>query len=275
MRYLEDIINQSSLSSKDIQSCLSKFSFIESNPILTSIPEIVKEGVGLSILKDTLSKDSQVDTRKLDDIKSKLLPVRAQTAIDPSAILKQKSLLNDLKSNDKDLTKNIALGTQRLQPKALNKFGLTENQLDAKNKLDILTKSKTLQKNDDEINQAFSRINEKMKGNQGVNKLFSGIESSNENLSFTQLSDKLKKSSNKDLLETKTPSTEQSFPKFPKEENKEDENIIKELVSKKESKENLERISSIDQKQLFKRTDSIIKEKRSDKHLINLNKDES
>ena len=43
---------------------------------------------------------------------------------------------------NKDLSKNIALGTQRIQPKTINKFGLTDIQIQAKNKLDILTSLK-------------------------------------------------------------------------------------------------------------------------------------
>ena len=243
----------------DNWSELSLLDYIESNPIISTIPEIVRESNGLNILQDALkSQDTSTNTKKLEDLKSKLQVTNLpQTAVD------SQGALNKLKSiNNSDLSKNIALGTQKLQPKTINRLGLSESQLVSKNKLDALTSIKKSQPSEEEVSFAFKRINELKKGEGGVSKLLQGIEIKNESVSFTQLSDKLNNKSNKDIV--------QLIKEEPIKEKPKEDDFIMQQVHKKESKEHLDLISSLDQKQLFKRTDSI-REKKSDRHLPEVN----
>ena len=130
--------------------------------------------------------------------------------------------------------------TQKLQPKTINKLGLSETQLASKNKLDALTSIKKSQPSEEEISSAFKRINELKKGEGGVSKLLQGIEIKNESVSFTQLSEKLQNKSNKDVVSILIEETTVEN----KIESSMDEHDFKQQVYKKESKEKRKKIKS-------------------------------
>lgn len=125
---LEDLSNKNKLQE------LKRFEFIESTSIITTIPEIFREGQGITILKDTLNKEAP-SKLNIDTIKSKL-------QLNKNNDTKSEAININQINQTKDLSKNIALGTQRIQPKTINKFGLTETQIQAKNKLDLLSSLK-------------------------------------------------------------------------------------------------------------------------------------
>lgn len=238
-------------------STLSKLEFYESNPIISSVPEIIRENHGLHILRDSCK--TQDNTKKLEDLKSKLSAVKKDDkppAGNLDALNKLKGL-STLTSND--LNKNIALGTNRLGPKLINKGGLTENQIASKNKLEMFSAKKI--QSEEEISEALKRINEKKKGDSSVSKLLAGLEPKAESVTFDELSKKLAK-----VNITDEPETIKEVPK-----SEEPENELANLVTKKQSRDNFDHISNLDQKQLFRRTDSIkIETRKSDKNLTSV-----
>lgn len=235
---------------------LSKLEFFESNPIISSVPEIIRENHGLHVLRD--SSKAQDNTKKLEDLKSKLTVGKKE---EKAVIGGGMDALNRLKGlstmTSNDLNKNIVLGTNRLGPKLINKSGLTENQIASKNKLEMFS-SKKIQ-SEEEISEALKRINEKKKGDGSINKLLAGLEPKSESVTFDELSKKLAKVNITD--QDQTTSKEEST-------SEDSHNNIIKLVTKKNSKDNLDLISNLDQKQLFRRTDSIkIESKKSDKNV--------
>lgn len=250
---LEDLSNKNKLQE------LKRFEFIESTSIITTIPEIFREGQGITILKDTLNKETP-SKLNIDTIKSKLQLNKQNNDTKSEAIN-----INQINQN-KDLSKNIALGTQRIQPKTINKFGLSETQIQAKNKLDLLSSVKKNLLSQDEISNGFKKINElKQGGEKCMNKLLSGFESSNENISFSSLSDKLhKKEDTQTILNSKREKKDSEV------SNKELNHIA--IYEKKESKEDLNIISKIDDQQLIKKRESLLKERKSEKNIPFINK---
>jgi hypothetical protein len=268
LKYIE------TLTSMNDWSSIENLNFVESSPIVSSIPEYVRENHGLFVLRDSLKNlDTSGTAKKLEDLKTKLQPGKKDTTKvtkDTLNVLNTLSTSNNLLGANKDLSKNIAIGTQRLAPKTMNKLGLTESQLAAKSKLDALSSIKKTDITEDEV-IAFKRINEKKKTQGiGINKLIAGLEPKAETLTFDELARKL----NKDRKD------EESLSKLDLQDKEKTncqienmEDSIKTLITKKESKDsvNIEKISQLDTEQLFKRTDSV--KQRSDKGLGNIIQD--
>lgn len=235
---------------------LSKLEFFESNPIISSVPEIIRENHGLHVLRD--SSKAQDNTKKLEDLKSKLtVGKKDDKPIGNLDALNKLKGLSTLTSTD--LNKNIALGTNRLGPKLINKSGLTENQIASKNKLEMFSTKKI--QSEEEISEALKRINEKKKGDGSVSKLLAGLEPKAESVTFDELSKKL----------AKVHISDEAEPTKDAPKNEDLQNELVNLVTKKQSRDNFDHISNLDQKQLFRRTDSIkIETRKSDKNLASV-----
>ena len=175
--------------------------------------------------------------------------------------------LKSIDNNNIDLNKNLALGTQRLAPKTINKLGLSESQLISKSKLEMFSAVKKNKINDEEVAKAFTRINEKKNVEGGpVNKLMAGLSGKQDNLSFNELSEKLmnKKTENNDKNST---NSNLNYNINSKKEEVINEGILEEkdvhdkdiniLIKTCQNKNSIEKVCKLDEKQLLKRTDSL------------------
>lgn len=243
---------------KEDTDSLQNISLYESNSIRNA-PEFIRENHGLTVLKDALkNQELSGNAKKLEDLKFKLQAVKKEPSKSQQddALSKLKAMSSATPASDnKDLSKNIALGTQRLAPKSMNKLGLTENQLASKNKLSAFAAVKKVQQSEEEVSSAFQRINQKKK-TQGIsiNKLVAGLEPKNQSLSFEELAKKFSKEKQE---QTEQPA-ESSNPN-PEDSHKEEEDEVKILIKKKESKDNvnIEKISKLDNDQLLKNVDNL------------------
>lgn len=243
------------------------------NPI-SSIPEITIENQGLDILKDaSKSIDNSNNLKKLEDIKSKLKinnnTLKSSNNNISSNTNKSQILSNfkNLENNNesKDISKNLALGTQRLAPKSINKIGLSEAQINSKSKLDMISGIRKNKANEDEVNNAFLRINEKKKaGEKTINKLIKGIsDSSNINLNFNQLSDKLNTIAKKEIPSNKV--NINNLNSIEKNTNIIDStnNIKDNIKPDKKETYNIDELSDLDEKHLFIKLENLKLENNS------------
>lgn len=250
--YLENCIK------KDDIKGIHKIEYVESSNTTMSKPKLFDESEIKNNLKEAYKALEAAKNNKINDLKSSLIPNKAKGFASLKTIENPSEIKRDLLGTADDKSKFLGMGggisrQTTIQNQASNQQaklnalrpGLTTSQLASKNKLDNLLGIKKNTQNQDEVNEAFKRINERKKAEVGGSKLLSGIEYSSEQVTFDSLSKKLDK---KDEKTEKEPIKEEKPPIEPVKE--EDEKLTKKLnelkIKDEEDKNEKNHISKTD-----------------------------
>lgn len=176
---------------------IKKFTFINSSSLQPSKPKHIDESQMKNILKDAYKSLEAVKTSKINDIKSSLIPNKARLSglrgLETSNVL---SKANTLKGLDKqegglDMLNKNGIGISTKQPLKQSISSLTSSQIASQNKLNLIMGIKKPTQSQDEVNEAFKRINERKKGDGIGSKLLSGLDYSSNAVSYKTLSERL------------------------------------------------------------------------------------
>lgn len=203
----------------------TKIEYIESSSSNQQLkPKHLDESTIKNILKEALKNaEASKASNKLNDLKASLIPNKAKA-------------LNTLKTMDTGISKSTIGGlggTSIVKDDKLNKLnslrpGMTSSQLGAKSRLEGMLGIKKNDQNQDEVNAAFQRINERKKGE--INsKLLGGMEYAKEKVTFRALEKKLTiKNEDNEITENKLLSQQEKEP--PHETNNEINNEYKQDI---------------------------------------------
>ena len=258
---------------------LLQIDYIESSNAPLSKPKLFDESEIKNNLKDAYKALETAKNNKLNDLKSSLIPSKAKgltslrTIENPSEI--KRDLLGTAPGKLDDKGKLLGLGgglsratTLQSQQSKLNALrpGLTTSQMASKNKLDSLLGIKKNTQNQDEVNEAFKRINDRKKAEVGGgSKLLSGIEYSTEQVTFDSLSKKIdnKVSEEKEVKKEELSNKSDNKEKPPEPKSTDDDNLIKKLNDLK--------LKSSDESNLSK-TENLLPKKKSEENTEEVNK---
>lgn len=186
---------------------LKKINFLETSNAPMIKPKLFDESEISNNLKDAYKTLENAKNNKLNDLKTSMIPNKAKglvslkTIENPTEV--KKDLLNSLTGtkniDDKGkllggISRAVTIQNQSLsQQSKLNALrpGMTTSQVASKNKLDSLLGIKKTNQNQDEVNEAFKRINERKNADATGSKLFKGIEYSSESVTFDSLAKKI------------------------------------------------------------------------------------
>lgn len=196
---------------------IKKFTFINSSSLQPSKPKHIDESQMKNVLKDAYKSLEAVKTSKINDIKSSLIPNKAKgltglRGLETSSVLSKANTLKGLEKQEGGLgmlNKN-GIGISTKQPLKQSISSLTSSQIASQNKLNLIMGIKKPTQSQDEVNEAFKRINERKKGDGIGSKLLSGLDYSSNAVSYKTLSERLDHPDNVDNQKEKLTATNQN-----------------------------------------------------------------
>lgn len=233
---------------------INKLSFIESSSLQPSKAKLIDESKLNNPLKDAYKVVESKVNSKINDLKASLIPnkakglsslksienagtLKASLKTEPSSLIPSKTNLIPTTNGPnvsnlngvRELTEKKPSINDSIQNKLNNAkaslSGLTSNQIASKNKLQSII-GKSSKQSQEEVDEAFKRINDRKKGDGIGSKLLSGLDNYAESVSFDALSKKLDKPEVKSEKVTENKEDSINIPETKKSSEKE---LIKEV----------------------------------------------
>jgi hypothetical protein len=263
---------------------ISKLQFIESTSLQPSKPKLIDENKLNNPLKDAYKVVETKVNSKINDLKASLIPNKAKGLSSLKSIENAGTLRATMKNdiNNAPVTSNApvtnvsnlqnqsivpGLGVNEKKPSIndsiQNKLnnakaslsGLTSNQLASKNKLQSII-GKSSKQSQEEVDEAFKRINDRKKGDGIGSKLLSGLDKFTESVSLDVLTKKL---DTKDLKSEKVSESTIEQSTVPESNRLSSNEVIKESeqsLSQKSSNNNVNNVTEVED--VAKKLESLI-----------------